>query len=113
MNVDQVPLALSCGDPAGIGPESALRAALHWAEAYPSLLFGDPEQLQGIARRLGKAPLPVLATAQEWTAPDEHAVAHAAEQRQKREARRPRSAWLPLLVALVVLFVLFLFHIAV
>lgn len=66
MNVDQVPLALSCGDPAGIGPEIALRAALHWAEAYPSLLFGDPEQLQGIARRLGKAPLPVLATAQEW-----------------------------------------------
>lgn len=57
--------------------------------------------------------LQALATAQEWTAPDEHAVAHAAEQRQKREARRPRSAWLPLLVALVVLFVLFLFHIAV
>lgn len=66
MSSEHTPLAVSCGDPAGIGPEIALRAALHWANDYPSLLFGDPEQLQGIARRLGKPPLAVLASAQAW-----------------------------------------------
>ncbi|WP_298966655.1 4-hydroxythreonine-4-phosphate dehydrogenase PdxA [uncultured Methylobacterium sp.] len=48
-------LALTLGDPAGIGPEIALRAWLARREAglTPFLLLGDPDFLAATARRLG------------------------------------------------------------
>ncbi|RVU18068.1 4-hydroxythreonine-4-phosphate dehydrogenase PdxA [Methylobacterium oryzihabitans] len=48
-------LALTLGDPAGIGPEIALRAWIARREAglTPFLILGDPDFLAATARRLG------------------------------------------------------------
>ncbi|HEY8381075.1 MAG TPA: 4-hydroxythreonine-4-phosphate dehydrogenase PdxA [Microvirga sp.] len=52
---ERKPLALTQGDPAGIGPELALRAWLARAEADlpPFGILGDPHQLSALARTLG------------------------------------------------------------
>ena len=59
------PLVLTQGDPAGIGPEIALRA---WLERKrddpPFLLFADPDHLVRLAARLGWA-VPVVRAAPE------------------------------------------------
>jgi len=53
----QAPVAVTTGEPAGIGPEIAVRAAL--AYAGPAALLGDAELLEGVARGLGLPwPLP-------------------------------------------------------
>jgi 4-hydroxythreonine-4-phosphate dehydrogenase len=59
-------VALTQGDPAGIGPELALKAWFQreTASVGPFILLGDPAFLAGLARRLG------LAVAIEATTPD-------------------------------------------
>ncbi len=50
------PLALTMGDPAGIGPELALRAWLARASLQaPFFVLADPKALAALARRLGFA----------------------------------------------------------
>jgi 4-hydroxythreonine-4-phosphate dehydrogenase len=48
-------LAISAGDPAGIGPEVALRAVSSQSEAA-AVIFGDAERLEALALVLGLAP---------------------------------------------------------
>ena len=57
MTMDGRPLALTLGDPSGIGPEIALAAWRKRAEARvpPFLMIGDPEFLERTAHRLGLA----------------------------------------------------------
>lgn len=50
------PLALTTGEPAGIGPEVALRAA--WAAGVPIELLGDHDLLEETASRLELGPVP-------------------------------------------------------
>ena len=50
------PIALTTGEPAGIGPEVSVRAA--WGATEPVLLIGDRTMLLETARRLGLAPEP-------------------------------------------------------
>jgi 4-hydroxythreonine-4-phosphate dehydrogenase len=60
---DRLPLALTMGEPAGIGGEIALQGWLRRAEAVPAFyLIDDPARLAALARRLG------------WTVPI-HAIA--------------------------------------
>jgi 4-hydroxythreonine-4-phosphate dehydrogenase len=50
----EAPLALTMGDPAGIGPELALKAwAARKADDAPFFVLGDPSALAALARRLG------------------------------------------------------------
>jgi 4-hydroxythreonine-4-phosphate dehydrogenase len=52
----QLPLALTCGDPSGIGPEIALRAwlAMHNSGTAPSFfIVADPAHLADLAKSLG------------------------------------------------------------
>jgi 4-hydroxythreonine-4-phosphate dehydrogenase len=50
------PLAMTMGDPAGVGPELALRAWLARDAASPAFfVFADPTALAGLARRLDLA----------------------------------------------------------
>ncbi|MFZ1965196.1 MAG: 4-hydroxythreonine-4-phosphate dehydrogenase, partial [Roseiarcus sp.] len=53
------PLALTMGDPAGIGPELTLRAWIARASLdAPFFALADPRALGALARRLGlKAPI--------------------------------------------------------
>lgn len=46
---DERPIAISVGDPAGVGPEVSVRAAFALAEQVPSVIFGDAAQLHAIA----------------------------------------------------------------
>lgn len=48
-------LAVTCGEPAGIGPEIALRAAWALRETVPAVLIGDAAQLQAIAHAIDPA----------------------------------------------------------
>jgi 4-hydroxythreonine-4-phosphate dehydrogenase len=61
-------LALTRGDPSGIGPELALKAwlALHNEEAAPSFfVIADPEDLAALARRFGlRVPIEAVEAAQ-------------------------------------------------
>ena len=68
----RAPLAMTMGDPAGIGPELALRAWLaRDAVSSPFFFFADPAALSLLARRLGlAAPLAEVA-------PEEAAAAFA------------------------------------
>ena len=55
------PVALTLGDPAGIGGEIALRA---WAELrgeFPFFLIGDPTHVAGLGARLGLPVRPIAA----------------------------------------------------
>jgi 4-hydroxythreonine-4-phosphate dehydrogenase len=47
------PLAISTGDPGGVGPEISIRVALEAADADRLVLFGDAEQLIAQAAALG------------------------------------------------------------
>jgi 4-hydroxythreonine-4-phosphate dehydrogenase len=47
------PLVVAVGDPAGIGPEVSVRAALELAGELPIVLFGDAVQLEELCRRHG------------------------------------------------------------
>jgi 4-hydroxythreonine-4-phosphate dehydrogenase len=49
-------LALTCGEPAGIGPEISLRAAWALRDAVDSILIGDAALLQRTAQALNAAP---------------------------------------------------------
>ncbi|MCB9667414.1 MAG: 4-hydroxythreonine-4-phosphate dehydrogenase PdxA [Myxococcales bacterium] len=60
MSTSSLPLAISCGDPAGVGPDIALRAALALAADCSSILFGDAQQLNDLARIRGIGPLPII-----------------------------------------------------
>ena len=50
-------IAITCGEPAGIGPEIALRAALDVADA-DCLLVGDAAQLKALAMLIAPARVP-------------------------------------------------------
>lgn len=50
-------IAITCGEPAGIGPEIALRAALEVADA-DCLLIGDAAQIKALAMLLAPARVP-------------------------------------------------------
>lgn len=50
------PLAVTTGEPAGIGPEVALKAA--WEARTPVELIGDRDQLETLAATLGLGPVP-------------------------------------------------------
>lgn len=59
-------IAITCGEPAGIGPEIALRAALDVADA-DCLLVGDASQLKALAMLLAPARMPrAIASAAEF-----------------------------------------------
>ncbi|MEQ8388267.1 MAG: 4-hydroxythreonine-4-phosphate dehydrogenase PdxA [Alphaproteobacteria bacterium] len=60
MTVAPLPLALTMGDPAGIGPELTLAAWRHRAELPPFVAFDDPDNLSRRAALLG-LPVPVRA----------------------------------------------------
>lgn len=47
------PLAISTGDPGGVGPEISLRAVVEGARADRCILFGDARSLRANATRLG------------------------------------------------------------
>ncbi len=53
------PLALTMGDPAGIGPELVLRAWLARDAVQPFFAVADPAALAGLARRLD-LPVPII-----------------------------------------------------
>ncbi len=61
MNRSPLPLALTLGNPSGIGPELALQAWLHRDKLrHPFFLLADPSHLDGLARQLGwQVPLAV------------------------------------------------------
>lgn len=50
-----LPLAITVGEPAGIGAEVSLRAALDWQKThkYPVILIGDCSHLQATAKTMG------------------------------------------------------------
>lgn len=61
-------IAITCGEPAGIGPEIALRAALDVADA-DCLLVGDAAQLKALATLIAPARVPrALGTVDEFSA---------------------------------------------
>ncbi|MBV2142714.1 4-hydroxythreonine-4-phosphate dehydrogenase PdxA [Falsochrobactrum sp. TDYN1] len=65
-----LPLAVSIGDPSGIGPDVALTAWLKRAELAlpPFMLIADPDQLAARARHLGlEVPIYTINTASEAT----------------------------------------------
>lgn len=55
LNTPELPIAVSCGDPAGIGPDIILSAFQRCREAQlpPFFVFGDPDQLAHRAAKLG------------------------------------------------------------
>jgi len=59
-------IAISCGEPAGVGPEIALRAVAQMTEVS-CLLIGDARQLQSLASALlPQYPLQVVTSAAHW-----------------------------------------------
>jgi len=59
-------IAISCGEPAGVGPEIALRAAAKMTEVS-CLLIGDARQLQSLASALlPQYPLQIVTSAAGW-----------------------------------------------
>jgi 4-hydroxythreonine-4-phosphate dehydrogenase len=61
MTGDRPPLAMTMGDPAGIGPELALAAWLKWTPTAPFVVFASPGVLAAAARRMGLA-VPIVET---------------------------------------------------
>ncbi len=61
MTGDIPPLAMTMGDPAGIGPELALGAWRDWKPSAPFLVFAAPGVLAAAARRAGLAA-PIVET---------------------------------------------------
>ncbi|TRD12188.1 4-hydroxythreonine-4-phosphate dehydrogenase PdxA [Erythrobacter insulae] len=71
MTVTPFPLAVSLGDPAGIGPEIIVRSYLKLrseASAYPFFVVGGVEVLRGAAQRYG-FDCPIIPIAQPHEAP--------------------------------------------
>lgn len=59
-------IAISCGEPAGVGPEIAVRAAAQMTQAS-CLLIGDARQLQSLAHALiPQYPLQVVTSTSQW-----------------------------------------------
>lgn len=59
-------IAISCGEPAGVGPEIAVRAAAQLTEVA-CLLMGDARQLQSLASALlPPCPVQVVTSAARW-----------------------------------------------
>ncbi len=59
-------IAISCGEPAGVGPEIAVRAAAQLTEVA-CLLIGDARQLQSLASAvLPPCPVQVVTSATDW-----------------------------------------------
>jgi 4-hydroxythreonine-4-phosphate dehydrogenase len=51
------PIALSCGEPSGVGPEIAVKARAHLGDGLPFFWIGDPSHLpQGTAHQLIATP---------------------------------------------------------
>ena len=50
------PLVLTCGEPAGIGPEIALRARMALGASLPFFVLGDPEHLRAARAFVAGAP---------------------------------------------------------
>ena len=69
MTTDRRPLAISMGEPAGIGPDLIAHAAMQReALGLPAfVVYGDPALLEARARRLG-LPLEVVAATPEAAA---------------------------------------------
>ncbi len=67
MSPTTLPLALTMGEPAGIGGEIALKAWLGRGEGVPAFyLIDDPDRLEALARKLGwPAPVRPIAAAEE------------------------------------------------
>ena len=60
-------IAITCGEPAGIGPEIAIRAAAQTRDCADSLLIGDAAQLISLAARLlPGVPVKVLTSAAQF-----------------------------------------------
>lgn len=60
-------IAISCGEPAGVGPEIALRAAAQSTDAA-CLLIGDARQLQSLAAtRVTQCAVQVVSSISDWT----------------------------------------------
>ncbi|MER2508528.1 4-hydroxythreonine-4-phosphate dehydrogenase PdxA [Amaricoccus sp.] len=55
------PVALTLGDPAGIGGEIAFKAWLELRDAAPFFIIGDVSHLAGIGGALGLSPRPIAA----------------------------------------------------
>ena len=56
------PIALSCGEPSGIGPEIAVRARLLLGASLPFFWIGDPSHLpQGTAHKVISSPAEAIA----------------------------------------------------
>jgi 4-hydroxythreonine-4-phosphate dehydrogenase len=67
------PLVVAVGDPAGVGPEVSVRAALELAGELPIVLFGDAVQLGELCKRHG-GELTVLDAATRSCAPGLHVI---------------------------------------
>src|SRR5688572_3086365 len=50
-DMHELPIVVAVGDPAGVGPEVSVRAALKSASTVPVVLFGDAAQLRALAAR--------------------------------------------------------------
>ncbi|HLX99449.1 MAG TPA: 4-hydroxythreonine-4-phosphate dehydrogenase PdxA [Roseiarcus sp.] len=61
MTGDKPPLAMTMGDPAGIGPELALAAWRDRSQSAPFVAFAAPNVLAGAAKRAGLA-VPIIET---------------------------------------------------
>jgi 4-hydroxythreonine-4-phosphate dehydrogenase len=65
-DIERQPLAMTMGDPAGIGPELALRAWLRRAEiGAPFFIIADPDPLRDLAQRLELAAPVAVVTPEE------------------------------------------------
>ena len=53
MTFNALPLALTSGDPGGVGPEICLRTALALRQEHPSVIYGDAVALRARALALG------------------------------------------------------------
>ena len=53
----ELPIVISVGDPAGVGPDVAVRAALKARTHAPMVLFGDAVQLRALAKAHGHEAL--------------------------------------------------------
>jgi 4-hydroxythreonine-4-phosphate dehydrogenase len=68
MSLKRPQIAITMGDPAGIGPEVSLRLLAHapTLERCTPLLFGDANVLDRVARRCGLGTLPPIVPFAEW-----------------------------------------------
>ena len=53
MIVDNAPLGITCGDPAGVGPEIALRCAAMACASDRLVIYGDATYLTALAASMG------------------------------------------------------------